>query len=255
MFGDLYVIDCGEYRHMRFGSADGIDQSVVFKRDYDAATSEYVSAACLSLLFAARRQRVLIAGLGGGALPRTVRRLFPATRIDVVEIDPAVIRCAKQHFGVVEDRMLRIHTGDIAEHLRSYTRKPYDIAILDAFDDRGMPRRLTSQRFYGSVRSALATAGLAVVNIAFGQSSQQRAVVRRVRDTWPASARFRSEYANNLLLFASLERGPLSTVSHCELLRRAERIDQRPGCCARLTAMARRLERTGVPTTPATAVK
>ena len=40
-------------------------------------------------------QSVLIIGLGGGTIPRALRELLPETRIDVVEIDPAVVRVAQ----------------------------------------------------------------------------------------------------------------------------------------------------------------
>ena len=45
-------------------------------------------------------QSVLIVGLGGGTIPRALRELLPETQIDVVEIDPAVVRVAQPLFRI-----------------------------------------------------------------------------------------------------------------------------------------------------------
>ena len=56
----------------------------------------------LSALFVNPAPRsMLIIGLGGGTLPRTLRQVVPDTQIDVVEIDPAVVRVARRYFGFV----------------------------------------------------------------------------------------------------------------------------------------------------------
>ena len=53
-------------------------------------------------------QSVLIIGLGGGTIPRVLRQVLPDTRIDVVEIDPAVVRVANRYFDFVADGRTRI---------------------------------------------------------------------------------------------------------------------------------------------------
>ena len=49
-------------------------------------------------------QSVLIIGLGGGTLPRALQQLLPDARIDVVEIDPAVVRVARRYFDFGDER-------------------------------------------------------------------------------------------------------------------------------------------------------
>ena len=46
--------------------------------------------------------RVLIIGLGGGALPILIRHYFPSVIVDVVEIDETVIAVAVDLFGLAE---------------------------------------------------------------------------------------------------------------------------------------------------------
>jgi spermidine synthase len=240
MFGDLFIVDRGDYRHLRFGAPDGIDQSVICRSDPDIVTTEYVSAACLALLLAKRRRRVLVAGLGGGSLLRTLRRLFPKTHVDVVEIDPAVVRCAKRYFAIAEDRLLTVHTVDIAEYLQHGTQR-YDVVFLDAFDDRGMPAHLTVRSFFEAVRDALHPAGVAVLNVAFTSVRSERALAERFRKVWSAVSVMRAELANNLLLFGRPAAPRRVSTCHESLVRRAQRLDGRPGAAVgQLVASARR---------------
>ena len=63
-----------------------------------------------TLFMGAAPKRVLIVGLGGGSIPTALRELLPDAQIDVVEIDPAVTRVARQVLrlqGWAEDEGVR----------------------------------------------------------------------------------------------------------------------------------------------------
>lgn len=44
----------------------------------------------------------LVIGLGGGALPMALRRMYPRVRVATVELDPEMAGIAKEHFGLKE---------------------------------------------------------------------------------------------------------------------------------------------------------
>ena len=44
-------------------------------------------------------RNILIVGLGGGVLPMALTKMFPDARIDIAEIDPAVVKVAQRFFG------------------------------------------------------------------------------------------------------------------------------------------------------------
>ena len=55
----------------------------------------YVRMTLGGLLLNGEPQDVLMIGLGGGSIPTALEELYPDIRIDIVEIDEAVVRVAK----------------------------------------------------------------------------------------------------------------------------------------------------------------
>eukprot|EP00656_Telonema_subtile_P046015 TRINITY_DN52314_c0_g1_i1.p1 TRINITY_DN52314_c0_g1~~TRINITY_DN52314_c0_g1_i1.p1 ORF type:complete len:164 (+),score=62.85 TRINITY_DN52314_c0_g1_i1:148-639(+) len=43
--------------------------------------------------------KALVIGLGGGVLPRFLVKSFPEASVEVVELDPVVVKVAEKHFG------------------------------------------------------------------------------------------------------------------------------------------------------------
>lgn len=77
---------------------------------------------------------VLIVGLGGGGLPQFVRDFVPGARVEVVELDPAVLEVAKTWFEFQTDDRLKVILGDGLEHISSLASQgghSYDIIIFD----------------------------------------------------------------------------------------------------------------------------
>lgn len=50
----------------------------------------------------ARAPTALVVGLGGGALPMALRRMYPGVKVATVELDPEIAGVAKEHFGLKE---------------------------------------------------------------------------------------------------------------------------------------------------------
>ncbi|CAM9523140.1 unnamed protein product [Ectocarpus sp. 13 AM-2016] len=50
----------------------------------------------------ARAPTALVIGLGGGALPMALRRMYPTVKVATVELDPEMAGVAKDHFGLRE---------------------------------------------------------------------------------------------------------------------------------------------------------
>ncbi|KAK3516608.1 hypothetical protein QTP70_021942 [Hemibagrus guttatus] len=77
---------------------------------------------------------VLVVGLGGGGLPQFIRDFVPGVRVDVVELDPAVLEVAKTWFGFQTDGRLKVILGDGLEHISMLESKgghSYDVIIFD----------------------------------------------------------------------------------------------------------------------------
>jgi spermidine synthase len=109
---------------------------------------------------------VLIIGLGGGTIPRALQEVVPQARIDVVEIDPAVVKVARQYFDLGESATLKVIEADgrvqVKRALRDQRR--YDIVMLDAFDHEYIPEHLLTQEFLQEVKSLLTPGGVLAAN-------------------------------------------------------------------------------------------
>ena len=121
-------------RTLSFGN--GVRQSVVKPGDPDHLELRYAPAMLAALALVEEPRRVLIVGLGGGTIPGFLRKHYPRTAIDVVDIDPDVVAVAKRFFGFREDSLMRAHVMDGRKFIEE-CRNPYDVDL----SGRLRPRR------------------------------------------------------------------------------------------------------------------
>jgi spermidine synthase len=109
---------------------------------------------------------VLIIGLGGGTIPRALHEIIPAARIDVVEIDPAVVTVARRYFDLGVSNQMNVIEADGRVHVKRALRgqQRYDLIMLDAFDHEYIPEHLLTQEFLQEVKSLLTPGGVLAAN-------------------------------------------------------------------------------------------
>lgn len=111
-------------------------------------------------------KHVLIVGLGGGTLPSNLRRMAPDADIEVVELDPAVVKVAKQFFDFQTGPKLNVTTEDgrvfVKKALKNGTQ--YDLIMLDAFEDDYIPEHLLTKEFLTEVKGILTPDGVLAAN-------------------------------------------------------------------------------------------
>jgi spermidine synthase len=109
---------------------------------------------------------VLIIGLGGGTIPRALHEVVPQARIDVVEIDPAVVKVARRYFDLGDSKNLNVIEADGRVQVKRALRQElrYDIIMLDAFDHEYIPEHLLTQEFLQEVKALLAPGGVLAAN-------------------------------------------------------------------------------------------
>ena len=180
----------------------------------------YFRLGFVSLAFLEHPKDFLFVGLGMGGMPAFLRVVKPDARIDVVEIDPAVIETAKVWFGFTEDERLKVSAGDGREYIKNASRK-YDVVFLDAYRDLSVPGHLTTLEFMREVRAVLNPGGVvvsnlwgSVVNPLFG------ACVKTLQEAFPELYQFRS-YTYNYIFVADTKEGQSGPG---ELLTRARKV-------------------------------
>jgi spermidine synthase len=108
----------------------------------------------------------LFIGGGGYAFPRYVEATYDGASVDVIEIDPAVIKVAHEQLGLPPNSRIRSFNQDARMFLREWADpKQYDIIYGDAFNDLSVPYHLTTVEFNRVVASRLKPDGMYLANV------------------------------------------------------------------------------------------
>ncbi|MGI9626437.1 MAG: spermidine synthase [Longimicrobiales bacterium] len=169
-FGHIFVTENRRgVRSLYFGEGKARQGAAVPGRPTHLEVA-YMRVATVGLALPAKVDRVLFVGLGVGAMPMYTRAKWPEAHIDVVEIDPVVVDVAEHYFGFARDGRMEVHVEDGRTFIESGAGPSYDLIVLDAYSDEGVPRHLTTHEFLSAVRARLAPNGIVVSNL-WGSSS------------------------------------------------------------------------------------
>lgn len=141
-------------------------QTCIYPKNVDHLALGYSEMMLSSLYVEPRPKSILIIGLGGGVLPRSLAKLVPGVNIEAVEIDPAVTRVAEKYFEFKQGPNIKVFEADGRVYVKRAIRekKTYDIVMLDAFDHEYIPEHLLTQEFLEEVKQLLHPGSLLVAN-------------------------------------------------------------------------------------------
>lgn len=240
-----FPIDISEQkgvRYLHFGS-EWVQGAMRIRRPYDLelAYTREMMAGLLLRDGAPWPRSILVVGLGAGSLVKFCRRHLPASRLQVVEIEPRVLAAARQFFALPEeDDHLAIHLADAADYILDHSRH-YDLILLDGYDQQARAGALDSLPFHQACRARLTDQGLLAVNL-FGRSRGYRASLERLFQAFDDRVlAFPSCDSGNVVAFGA-EGEPIEA-SLAELRERAEALRERTGLDLRETLS--RIERAG----------
>jgi spermidine synthase len=166
MYRDILVTEnASGTRCLSFARRHGL-QTCLHPDTPDMLLVPYTRGAFAGLLANPDTSQVLVIGLGGGVIPRAMRRIDPDLQIDVVELDPAVVEVARRHFGYREDPKLRTYIGDGRVFVRRQARlgRRYDLIVIDAYERVYVPEHLMTREFVAEVKRLLAPGGVIASN-------------------------------------------------------------------------------------------
>ena len=167
-FGVLQVVDRRD-GGLRVYLNDGLTQNT-----YDPDRKQSVSHFTYTLSGLARAYTtnindVLCIGLGVGIVP--MEFAHQGARVDVVEINPAVVPVGVRFFDL-QTNLINL-TLDDGRHFLNRCRKQYDTVILDAFLGDSSPSHLLTREAFSSIRRVLRPGGTLVIN-SFGNLEEGR---------------------------------------------------------------------------------
>jgi len=180
----ITVTEADNVRHLRF---DASNQSAIDLTDGYTSTIAYPNYIDTALALKPDARRVLVLGLGGGAITKRWWHDYPDVTIDSVEIDPEVIDVATRFFGLPDDSRLRVFNQDARRFVQGST-DTYDIVIVDCYYVDSLPFHLITQEFFSEVKKRMAPDGVLAYNIVgsvSGASSRLfRSAYRTVGTKW-----------------------------------------------------------------------
>jgi spermidine synthase len=166
LYRNIEVYEEDDLLCLRFGRYNGTRQSCMNLANPDLLEFNYTRMMMGALYLNPNPQRALILGLGGGSLPNALRKLYPNLQLDVVEIDAAVIRVAKEYFGFKTSPLTRATEVDGRVFVKRALLQPtrYDLIMLDAFDQEYIPEHMLTREFLTEVRDLLTEHGVLAAN-------------------------------------------------------------------------------------------
>lgn len=111
-------------------------------------------------------QRVLLLGVGGGAVIHQLQRYIKPVEIVGVELNPIHIMVAKKYFGVGA-KQAQLCEADAIEWIENYTGPPFDMIIDDLFGEQdGEPVRAVkaNKAWFEKLNTHLSEDGILVMN-------------------------------------------------------------------------------------------
>ena len=118
-------------------------------------------------------QNILILGLGGGSVVKTLREDFKYPhKITAIDIDPVVLKIADEEFGVREGKNLTIICADAYAYI-SQNQELFDLIILDLFIDTSVPHCFYEIFFWQKIINAVQSKGTILFNASLNSLTQQ----------------------------------------------------------------------------------
>lgn len=113
-----------------------------------------------------RIRRILVLGVGGGAVLHLLRRFTHPDEVVGVELNPVHIEVAQRFFDV-NRKVAKLHQADAVEWLKNYHGEPFDYIVDDLFgEDHGEPVRAVEANadWFRLLQQHLSPSGILVMN-------------------------------------------------------------------------------------------
>ena len=164
------------YHHIRVVDEDGMRtlyfddamESRMWTQDSLKGHFEYTEYFHMAWLWNQQLTNVLMVGLGAGTAQRAFVHYYPGVKVETVEIDPVMVRVARDFFSFHESERQKVHVADGRVFLRRSTGR-HDLIVLDAYLSgrygSSIPQHLATREFFALVRDHLTTNGVVAYNV------------------------------------------------------------------------------------------
>lgn len=140
----------------------------------------------------AKNLKNLVIGLGGGGLLTYIYHHLKDLNITAVEIDPEIVKVAKEYFGLVEDKTrLEVVVDDGLAFLKNSEKSKFHSIIFDVDSkdpSMGMscpPKEFLEKDILKAVESSLAPDGIFILNFVSRDASIRENVLKSLKEVFP----------------------------------------------------------------------
>ena len=166
----VLVTDEGDLRCLRFGT--GERQSCIDRRTPWVLQLAYTRWMMTALLLPQNPQRLLLFGLGGGAMVHFLLHHLPEARLDVVEREGLVIDLARRFFALPQSPALHLHHSEASAFLEETDTFAYQVVLVDIFAPGAMAAPVFDPAFHRTLLDRLDADGVLAVNLWSGDKAR-----------------------------------------------------------------------------------
>lgn len=158
-FGQLQVLQVKD-SPIRYYLNDFLTQNTYDTNRHQGHSMFTYALHSLARAYAPKIEDVLCIGMGIGLVPMDFAR--DGARVEVVEINPAIVPVAQKYFDL-DPSKFTLQLGD-GRHFLNETTNRYDVVVLDAFLGDSSPSHLMTREAFEAVRRVLRPDGVLVIN-------------------------------------------------------------------------------------------
>ena len=169
-WGEIWVVDHDHRRKLMFGSP--FEQSCLDLTAPHRPLHEYARGILLALGFV-EPLRVVMLGLGGGALIHSILHAYPSASFQVVELRSLVVDVARQYFFLPSTEAVNIDLQDARAAIRTLQSDSADLLIADLFYHSSMHPLQRQGKFFSQCHRILGPEGWLAINFDRPESIQE----------------------------------------------------------------------------------
>lgn len=153
-------------------------------------------------LFKLVPRNILILGLGGGSFARVASGLYKDALITGIDIDPVMVKLAKEYLSLGDIKNLKIIIADAQDFIRAQLKKGihYDLIFVDLFNGYEVPAFASDAAFVKKIYELRSKSAIVVINrLYFGKFKEQTQVfIKLMQDNFP-NVEVAYSYSNALI--------------------------------------------------------
>jgi len=200
-YGDIKILEIG---NLRCVAQDGVAQSCV---ELPHLTAFPLFQNWAHIIHSANPSSVLVLGAGAGNLSSELSEKIP--RVDLIDIDPTVIRLSREYLGFAPKSNQHLTIADARSFLHT-TPYRYDIIFSDVALGDSIPTHIFTKEAFSLFAQRLAPGGIALLHIPGGvghKDASMASILKTAQAVFPSVGLFTNRPDENIsyLLYLSMD--------------------------------------------------